>query len=531
MKRSSHSAFHIPLVGIIYLCAYVLLDRYSDIGSFGIAWRPSTGLSFCLVLLYGRRMLPLLFLAPLLAEMVNPGLVLPVWLAIVEAVIIGGVYALATLTLLSPGLKFNAALLSLRDVFTLLIAAIISSTTVAAASTGVLFAANHPEAADLTSIALQYWIGDITGISIVGTFGLLATTRERFILSDWKAAIQVAIMALVIAVAVGSARDEQLQLFFLLFLPITWIAVSSGLEGVGIALLVTQTGLVIALQLSDMSAVDITALQARMAVLAVTGLVAGALVTETQNAERELRENQAAIARLSRLGSMGELAIAIAHEVNQPLSAAGTYSRLVTESLANETLKDPTIIATAKKATKQVERAAVVIKRLRALVRLGRSEMAPIAIEEIVQESFDLVRPVLMRSNILVDVEIAEGIPAIMADRVQIGQVLINLLRNAAEAITGAAMSEGNITLTASRKNDRFAEISVSDTGPGFSPSLTASGPNLFASNKAEGLGVGLFLCRSIVESHGGAFCLETMEVGARVVFTLPFAEVSAHDG
>lgn len=530
MRVSSLSNYRFPLIGAAYLCAYVLLGRYSDIGAYGIVWNPSAGLSFCLALLYGRRMLPLLLLAPMLARMIDPGLALPLWLTFTEAVMTGGCYALAAMTLLHPRLEFNIGLRSLRDVSMLLVAAIASGTVAAGIATGVLYAATQPGPAGLTSIALHYWIADITGISIAGAFGLLAMTRERFIPSDWKAALQVAIMVLAIVVVVDSARTAQLHLFFLLFLPITWIAVSSGLEGVSVALLATQIGVVAALHFLDMPVAYIAALQARIAVLTVTGLVAGALVTETRNAERRMREKQAATARLSRLGSMGELAIAIAHEVNQPLSAAGTYSRLVTEALAEEKLNDPTLIETAKKATAQVERAAMVIKRLRALVRHGRSEITPIAIEQIVEDALDLVRPVLIRSNIAIDVQISPGMPPVLADSVQIGQLLINLLRNAAEAISGAAMSEGRITLTAVRNGAGFAEVAIADTGPGFPASLLDSGPDLFASNKAEGLGVGLFISRSIVESHGGIFQLGSAKAGARVSFLLPFAEGCADD-
>jgi C4-dicarboxylate-specific signal transduction histidine kinase len=160
------------------------------------------------------------------------------------------------------------------------------------------------------------------------------------------------------------------------------------------------------------------------------------------------------------------LAIAIAHEVNQPLSLPHLFA--VAEALTEEKLNDPTIIAHREKATAQVERAAVVIKRLRALVRLGRSEITPVAIEQIVEDTLDLVRPVLVRSNIAIDVQIGAGMPPVLADSVQIGQLLINLLRNAAEAISGAAMSEGRITLTAVRNGARFAEVTVADTGPGF---------------------------------------------------------------
>jgi C4-dicarboxylate-specific signal transduction histidine kinase len=316
-----------------------------------------------------------------------------------------------------------------------------------------------------------------------------------------------------------------MPLFYLLFLPITWVAVSSGLEGVSVALVVTQVGLFGALQFSSERMKDITNMQARMLVLAVTGLAAGAVVTERRHAEQQLRQNQAAIARLSRLGSMGELAAAIAHEVNQPLSAAGTYSRLVTDSLASETLSDPSIVQTAQKATAQVERAAAVIRRLRALVRIGRSDMSAVGIAKIIQEALDLVGPVLDRSNIGVDIEVESGLPPVMADRIQIEQVLVNLLRNSAEAMAGAPGNCNRISLRAIKTGARHIEIRVCDTGPGFPAEFCGAVPPLFSSNKADGLGVGLSLCRSIAEAHGGTIRVMSGKNGATVSFTLRLAE------
>ena len=145
--------------------------------------------------------------------------------------------------------------------------------------------------------------------------------------------------------------------------------------------------------------VDVLDFQARMLVLAVTGLVAGVLVTERRLAEAQLRMNQHALAQLSRLGSMGELAVAIAHEINQPLSAAGTYTNIVAESLQDETLKDQSISEMADKAAAQINRAADVVRRLRTLVRLGRSDLSATSISLIVQEASDIARPDLDRQN------------------------------------------------------------------------------------------------------------------------------------
>jgi two-component system sensor kinase FixL len=516
------------LASTVYLCSYVLLDIVADAQfphRLGIAaWHPSVGLSFLLALLHGGRLMPLLFVAPFIAELIGRGSAV---LAVLEAVPVGGGYILATMLLRQPQLRFDVALTSLRVVFVLMAVTIVSSALVSIAYVGLLVATGFLQQTELLPTALAYWVGDMISIAIVTPFGLLLLTRQRLIKPDWRTVLQVAIIVFALAVAIGSAERERLQLFFLLFLPITWIAVSSGLEGVAMALMVTQTGLIAALHYIPGSGIDVLALQARMLVLAVTGLVAGALVAEARRAEQTLRENQAAIARLSRLGSMGELAIAIAHEVNQPLSAAGTYSRLVTEALSTETLTDPSIVATARKATAQVERAADVIRRLRTLVRLGRSELSPTDIELILHDSLDLVRVILDRNNITVTVEADRNLPPVLVDRIQIEQVLFNLLRNSAEAITSAASADRRISIQASRSSAEFAEVCVSDTGPGFPREIIQAGPTLFSSSKADGLGVGLSLCRSIVEVHGGAIRLASKDKGASVSFTLPFAKVA----
>ena len=529
MSLTRIAGFPLPAVGALYLAAYVLLDVAGDALAFdrfgATAWHPSVGLSFLVVLIYGSRTFPLVLLATFIAAVIRQG---DLRLAAMEAAIIGGGYMLAPLALRRPELRFDALLDSVREVFLLMVVVIGASAVISMAYVTMLLLAGLVQSGEFWSTALRYWVGDMVGIATVTPFGLIALTRRRLIKPDWQAVLQVAIIVFALAVAVGSAEKERLQLFFLLFLPITWIAVSSGLEGVSMALLVTQVGLIAALHFIPGSAIDVTALQARMLVLAVTGLVAGALVTEARRAERKLRENQAAIAHLSRLGSMGELAIAIAHEVNQPLSAAGTYSRLVTESLGTETLKDPSIVATARKATAQVERAAAVIKRLRALVRLGRSELSSIDIDLMVRESLDLVRPILERGTITVSVDLGKDLPPVMVDRIQIEQVLLNLLRNSAEAIAGAGAEDRRITLQAERAGPQLVQIRVSDTGPGFPAGIIGATPTLFSSNKADGLGVGLSVCRSIIEAHGGSLRLEAGEAGACVAFTLPFAETGS---
>jgi C4-dicarboxylate-specific signal transduction histidine kinase len=532
--RSSHK-FRLPffIVGSSYLSGYVILDSASYVhpfGSFGITpWNPSTGLSLLLILMYGMKTVPLIFAAAFLASVIVRGLPVPIWLAAIEVLVVGGGYALTGWVLLYPSVRFDASLRSLRDLFILVVAGVVSSAIVASVYVALLTAGALLQPTEVVSAAMRYWVGDMIGIAIVVPFGLLALTRDQLIRRDWQTALQVLAIALALTIAVASTRNHELHLFYLLYLPITWIAVRSGLEGVSTALVLTQLGLFVALQFAPERTINMTDLQARMLILSITGLVAGALVTERQRAERELRQNQYAITRLSQLGSMGELAAAIAHEVNQPLSAAGTYSRVVAESLETESLKDASIVETARKAVAQIERAADVIKRLRALVRLGRSDMAPVSISRIVQESLDLVRPIFERANIEISVEVDRALPPVLADRIQIAQVLVNLLRNSAEAISDSGRNEGMVYVEAIRVSPQLLEIRVRDTGPGFPAEFARTAPSLFSSKKPQGLGVGLSLCRSIIEAHRGTLHIASNHKGATVSFTLHFAREQSY--
>ena len=225
---------------------------------------------------------------------------------------------------------------------------------------------------------------------------------------------------------------------------------------------------------------------------------------------------------------MGELAAAVAHEINQPLMAAGTYARLVVDTLRSGESKDMTVVETAGKAVSQVERAAEVVKRLRALIRLDQSGRAPARIERIVQETLELCRPNLDRHNVKVSVALDDRLPPVMVDLLQIEQVLLNLLRNAIEAVSEVDRRDGAISIEASSNGADAIEIRLRDNGPGFPDEVALDQVPPLSSAKPEGLGIGLSLCRSIIEAHGGRMWLSGATPGAIVHFTLPTATVDA---
>jgi len=520
---------HKIIVGLVYLAAYALLDWISYIEPYaqlGITpWNPGTGLSFVLLLVFGLRMIPFLLVSPLLADYLTQQFAMPWQVEILASALVGGGYSIALTYLLRPSLRFDPTLGSMRDLVLLMVVAVVSAAFVAAGYVSLTIVAGLLPMADFVAAALRYWVGDVIGITVITPFALFALTRRRILPMTTETLLQFVAIALALALVFGLTQEQQFQLFYVLFLPIIWLAVRTGSEGVSVGILVTQLGLILGIQLFPAGTFNVTAFQALMLVLAMTGLVAGELVTERWRTEAQLRLQQDSLSRLARLGSMGELAAAVAHELNQPLMAAGTYTRLVNDAMTSGHTDVAVVAETAKKAVAQVERAAEVVRHLRALVRLDRSNRAPCRFERIVEETIELCQPDLDRAHVIVRTDIAADFPPVMVDLLQIEQVLINLMRNAIEAISDSGSVRGTVHIGARVFNDEFVEVRVVDTGPGFPPALLENAFLLLSSHKAEGLGIGLPLCRSIVEAHGGQLWLDDNPKGAAVCFTLPIAK------
>src|SRR5690349_14110029 len=195
----------------------------------------------------------------------------------------------------------------------------------------------------------------------------------------------------------------------------------------------TQVVLITAIHFSEQDGADVTAYQALMVVLSLTGLAVGVLVSEQQRTQHQLRLNQEALSRALRVSTMGEFAAALAHEINQPLTAVANYARLAKNA------GDPAAASEASdRVIAQVERAAEVVRRLRNFIRLGRSETAPIDVSQLMDEAVAYCHTELDRHGVDLQLRVAGELPAVKVDALQIEQVIVNLVRNAAEALTDA---------------------------------------------------------------------------------------------
>jgi two-component system, LuxR family, sensor kinase FixL len=513
------------LIGAGYLAAYVLLVWISNTAPNLLAnysWNPNSGASFAAALIFGPRMLPFMFIAPLLGDLVVPQLSLQLPFALAAAALIGGTYGAAALFLLHPSRHFDRSLQSISSLILLTFTVVVSAALVAAGYVGIAVASGLVQTADFAPAVASYWVGDMIGIIAVTPIALVAWNRRYAVWTSAETLLQLATIVAALVIAYVYWSLEHLTFFYILFVPIVWMAVRSGIEGVCLGILATQLCFIVGFHAFPDQIAEMPRTQALMLVLAFTGLFAGVLVTERRRTEAVLRLHQESLARLARLGSVGELAAAVAHELNQPLMAAGTYTRLVDDALRAGHGNTDAVAETARKASAQVERAAEVVRRLRALVRLDRTNRIACRVDRIVRETIDLCRPDLDRAGIKIQQSVAAGLPPVMVDILQIEQALLNLVRNSIDAIGEAG--QGTIAIEAALKDPEFVELSVRDSGPGFPPDRTANPFLPLSSTKTEGLGIGLSLCRSLIEAHGGGIWLDADTPGAAIHFTLPVA-------
>jgi two-component system sensor kinase FixL len=515
-------------IAIGYVAGYVLLDWVSYVHPFAASgitpWNPQTGLSFALILLFGIEFIPWLFVAPLLADLIVRGSPLPLGAEVLVVFAIGCGYGAATALLLSPRVAFDQTLGSMRPLLWLIGIALVSIALVSTSHALALIAFGILDLGDFPQAALLGFIGDIIGVAVFTPFLLIFFTRRRFPLFTWEAVAILFLIFLGIAIVFGVVGSYRLQVFYVLFLPIIWAAMRFGLEGVTAALVTTQIGLIGAIQLSEQTSVDVPSYQALMAVLAFTGLALGVLVDEQERAEHRLRFQQEALNRASRLGTMGEFAAVVAHEINQPLMAIANYARLAKRAAELQPPDSATTVEAAGSAIEQVDRAAEVIRRLREFIRQGRTEVGLATAEKLTSESQSFCQPQLERHGVELTTQIARNLPVLKVDALQIEQVLVNLILNSVEALSEAGRHDGKILLSVDRPGPEQIEFSVRDNGPGFYLGFAEEALAPFATTKPDGLGLGLSLARSIVEAHGGKLAIASSPRGARVSFTLPTA-------
>jgi PAS domain S-box-containing protein len=253
-------------------------------------------------------------------------------------------------------------------------------------------------------------------------------------------------------------------------------------------------------------------------------------ISDRRRADERERNLQTELAHVTRLSTMGEMASGLAHELNQPLSAivafvAGCRRRLESGEEASEEL-----IQAMRSAEQEAQRAGTIIQRLRSFVSRKEPRQSSVHVNDVVGEVMALFGGELRLAEVELAVDLAGDLPLVLTDRVQIAQVLINLLRNALEAISGEGASGRMVRVWTAYRDGGMIEIGVEDSGAGIRPEVASHMFDPFFTTKSHGMGMGLAISRTIVQAHGGSITAEPRpdRPGTRLRFTLPGAASGA---
>ncbi|HSD42211.1 MAG TPA: PAS domain S-box protein [Burkholderiales bacterium] len=255
-------------------------------------------------------------------------------------------------------------------------------------------------------------------------------------------------------------------------------------------------------------------------------------VTDRHRAEEQARQHLQSLAHVARVSSMGEMASAIAHEVNQPLTAIANYVYACMRLLRSGASTQGEALQVMQRVATEAERAGEVVRKMRSFVRGEEGQVSAVDANFLATEVLRLATPEARQSGVELVPALDSGLPEVCADSIQIQQVLLNLVRNAVEAIVAGGARERTVRIETARGEPGCVELRVSDTGPGLAPESLEKVFEPFYTTKADGIGIGLALSRSIADAHGGRlWATGAPGRGATFHLSLPIAtETEEHD-
>lgn len=516
-------------IAAVSLLVYVALEWVSFLHEYeGVPvtpWNPGLGVLFALLVLKGPLYGLVLLSGVVIAEtfVLETRLAWPVIAAM--AVIVSASYTAAG-ALARKLLRLDVSLSSVRSVNVLLASGTAGAAVSAAALTALLLATSELKATDLGHASIPLLVGDSIGIAVMTPLVMRLWARRRDGSLKGLAGL-VPELALLLAVIggtlwllVGSGASDH-RLFILLFLPVLAASLRHGIDGSCVSLAAIQLGLVALLRWYGHDAAAFTAFQAAMLVLTMSGLLVGVVVSERQRADaaaeqaaHRLKELQAEAGRADRMSLVSGMTSALAHEINQPMTAARAFARSAQEILAAKEPDSGRAGANLSALIAQIDHASAVVRRMRDFLRRGLPHFSTLDIGEVVRDALELARPEASIKKIALELEVAPYLPTVFGDRIQLQQVLLNLVRNAVDSIVSAERTNGRIRVAARLSPDASAiEVSVTDNGTGVDETLPLFDPLI--SSKKDGLGLGLSISASIVQAHSGRIWLQSGQPGA----------------
>lgn len=514
----------VPLF-IAFIVLYVAVDVASFIHPLHdlniTPWNPAPALGLVLVLRLGRVAWLPLAVAVLLSELAVRGVSAAPLASILSALILAGGYVFLA-TLLASHLPRDTLLDDRRSLFTWLIVVIAGLLVVTCVYLFTLRAVGLLPKSGWWVGVERFWVGDAVGISVLmPLLWWLSCERGRLLL--WRAVANLESIAylllalLALWVAFGMGGHNGFKLFYLLFLPIVWAAARQGMAGAIVCAAFLQVGVIVAVQVMQLSAVSLEELQLLALAMALVGFFVGVVVDEQHRTGEELRHSL-------RLAAAGEMAGALANELSQPLTALSAYAGACEQLL--ERGEGEQLKAAIHCVQRESARAGEVLLRLRDFFNTGATRLERISLEAFVESAVAPYRSRAERSGIRLKTGSMPNVH-LLVDRLQMEVVLRNLLSNAFDAVSDSPRQPRRIWVAAMQEANGRICLRVEDSGPGLSARLAASIFEPFQSTKSSGLGLGLSVSRAIVDIHGGRLWGEVANHGVFKI-ELPVAEAEA---
>lgn len=516
---------------VAYVSAYVTFDWLSyvaPVAPFGITpWNPPPALSIALIAWFGVRFWPALVVAAIAAEVVVRDLPAPAGFTLLNASVMALGYT-SSAVLLQRILGSTVRVASRRDLIWFL--AIIAAITlpIAFAYIAILTGPALLSREDVIRNVATFWVGDVIGIIVFLPLVLmLPRLRQRFWTAQWTDIAETAGQAIAIAAALallsGEDTADQSRLFYVLFLPAIWIAVRRGSTGAVMASGAIQVGLIAVVTSTQYSPLSVLELQSLMLTLTVTALFLGVVADERREAVAALRGRDEEISRMLRMAAVSEMSSALAHELNQPLAAISNYVRAAAMiAKSSDTPDMPLLNDTLTKTVTEVDRAGRVVHRLRDFYRTGSARMERVGVDKLIEDALSPLQSRLNRNGIALEIACPKPAPDVAADAVQIATVIHNIAANAVDALATSANKPRILSVNVTQ-NSTEASIAISDNGPGIAEEVRGRVFDAFATTKQDGLGLGLTISKTIIESHGGRISVSSgSDGGTHFTFTLP---------
>ena len=367
----------------------------------------------------------------------------------------------------------------------------------------------------------RYWVGDAVGLVVTLPILLILVDRpsRATLVSTLRSGpwwMTAALTCVCLWIVFGRGEQDYFKFFYLLLLPVVWASARFGVAGAVLSSLVTQLGLIVGAQLALRHDLTVFELQALMAAATMTALLVGVLVDERARAAAELRSSL-------RFAAAGHMAAALAHELSQPLTALNNYAhacRTLTGGAGS--LDGPQreqLSEIMERIAAEAQRAGDVVKRLRDFFKSGIISLQLVRPETTVREAVEAHVEFAERVSVVIASELDSDLPPVWLDPLQIAVVLRNLIANAIESAS-SALSDRRVVVRATLDRGRLL-VEVQDSGPGVDPARLHNLFDALPSGKPGGLGVGLSICRAIVEAHGGKLWAESGP-GGYFFFLLP---------